>query len=602
MTIRVRTSLVLALALAGAPASAQTLQRMHVSDAAAPVPGAARVETIPGPAPLPGSKLAPGQLPGWPKLIGGNPTFAPQRGLVFADLDRDGDKDILCSSTDSKVYAWDLSGALLPGFPVFLAGYAQSVPSVGDLDGDGDLEIVQLTRGITSGGRFYVLDHTGKTLPGFPKGINNSNLEDAPTLVDLDDDGELEIVLSERAWPIGYLHVYERDGSPWGGNWPVALDHVPTCATAVGDVDADGQPELVTMSYSSIYVLEVDGTPLPGWPQGIANANFSYQSPNLADLDGDGDLEIVVGAHQTAAGVYVYQHDGSLYPGWPKLVGTWTYCPPTVCDLEGDGQLDILAGREGFGPGNPSQVFWAWNADGSVKPGFPYVSTLGGGAAGPITTADIDGDGKLEIFSDHNIAQNNQGFLFGVDWQGNDLSGFPLRVDGFTYFNGAMIDDIDGDGDYELGVVSQLTPQVWVNLFDIGGRFEPARVAWGTYHGRDRRGGEQAGAEKLNGVGVSSVGGQLELTVRGEPGDLATLWAASSLSPRDTPFGWVYVTLPARRTLFSGAVLPASGQVETTLKLPATPALFGAVIYLQGSLVRFGGGGEVTNLLAFEVQ
>jgi hypothetical protein len=592
----------LGLSAAATPAAAQTLQRVHVSDAASPIPGVVRVESVTGRVPPAEGKLAPAQLPGWPIAVGGNPTFAPQRGLVFVDLDRDGDKDVLCSSTDGKVHAWDFSGAALPGFPRQLTGYAQAVPSVGDLDGDGRLEIVQTTRGITSGGRLYVLDDTGATLPGFPKSINGNNLEDAPTLVDLDDDGQLEIVVSERAWPIGYVHVLERDGTPWGGNWPVAMDHVPTCATAVGDLDADGKPELVTMSYDSIYVLEADGTPLPGWPQAIAGAKFSYQSPALADLDGDGDLEIVVGAHQSAAGVYVFQHDGSTYPGWPQLVGTWTYCPPTVCDLEGDGQLDVLAGREGFGPGNPSQVFWAWNSDGTAKPGFPYVSATGGGAAGPITTADTDGDGKLEIFTDHNIAAGNQGYLFGVDWQGNDLSGFPLRVDGFTYFNGAMIDDVDGDGDCELGIVSQLSGQVWVNLFDIGGAFEPARVAWGAYHGRDRRGGEQGTGDKLNGVGVSAVGGSLELTVVGEPGDQAALWVATSLSPQNTPFGWISVKLPARRTLLGGVTIPAAGQLERVLQLPANPAIFGVVVYVQGLVRRSGFEGQVTNLLAFEIQ
>ena len=597
-------AIVLGATLCAAPAAAQTLQRVRVADAAAPVPGAISFETARSRAPqMPVPELAPAQLPGWPKAIsGGNGTFAPQRGLVFVDLDRDGDKDILCSSTDGKVHAWDFSGSALPGFPRQLIGFAQSVPSVADLEGDGDLEIVQLTRGLTSGGRFYILDHTGATLPGFPVSVNNNNLEGAPTLFDLDDDGALEIVLSERAWPIGYLRVFERDGTQWGGNWPVALDHVPTCTTAIGDLDDDGAPELVTMSYNSIYVLERDGTLLPGWPKGIPNANFSYQSPALADLDQDGDLELVVGAHMNAAGVYVFHHDGSPYPGWPKLVGTWTYCAPTVCDLDGDGALDVLAGREGFGPGVTSQIFWAWSANGVAKPGFPYVSNTGGGAAGPITTADLDGDGKLEIFTDHNIAANNQGYLFGVDWQGHDLPGFPLRVDGFTYFNGAMIDDVEGDGDYELGIVSQITPAVWVNLFDIGGAFEPARVAWSAYHARDRRGGEEGSDDALNGVGSARLGGSLELTVVGDPGDIAWLWVSTALDPRHTPFGWTYVQLPARRTLLDKVLVPAAGQIQRTLKLPADSAFLGTAIYIQGALGHAGGGGQTSNLISFTIQ
>ncbi len=484
----------LTILLTAPRALAQDAKIITTTDEASTVPGMAVISDYYGP--LPPDKpdgRSISQMPGWPVLMGGDPLFAPTRGLVFADLNGDGYLDIITSSTDGRVYAWDHTGTAIPGFPVTTIELPQYAPSVDDLDGDGDMEIVQFTRGTTVGGRLYIIDHEGNVLPGFPVNVNNNNLASCPTLYDLDDDGIMEIIVGERAWPLGYLHIFEIDGSEWGGNWPVALDHVPTGTAAVGDVDDDGAVEIFYMSYDSMYLLELDGTALAGWPRQIANANFSYQSAALADLDGDGDLEIVVGAHRSAAGCYVFHHDGTTFPGWPRLVGGWTYCPPTVTDLEGDGELEILDGRAGASGDPGSAAFWAWTASGVIKPGFPYIPThgYGGGSNGPLTVADVNGDGLMEIFADNNLKESatGMGWLFGVDAFGNDLPGFPLRPLGFTYMNGATIGDVDGDGDYELGVLSYHDAGVNVNLYDLPNAYSPTGRDWKVYHARNRRGG-----------------------------------------------------------------------------------------------------------------
>lgn len=505
-------------ALGCACAGAGEVRVLTVTDAADPLPGLALVATGRAGA-LRGDASPAGveQMPGWPQLIGAHPNFKPLRGAVLADIVGDGDLEIIVGGTDGRVYAWDLHGDPLPGFPVSVIGYAQYAPSVGDLDGDGHVEIVQSTRGFSSGGRLYAIDHRGRVLSGFPISFDNRNLLGSPTLCDLDDDGQLEIIVGVNAGSIGYLHIVEPDGSQWGGRWPLELDHVPAATAGAGDLDGDGAPEILYQSYNSLYVLRPDGTSLPGWPKQIPNANFSYQSPALADLDGDGDLEIVVGAHRNASGCYVFHHDAAPMEGWPKLLGTWTYCPPTVTDLEGDGVLEILDGRAGYVSGN-SECFWAWDRSGNLKSGFPYVSDHGGGSEGPLTVADIDGDGRVEIFADHNYTIGGNGYLFGVDARGRDLPGFPLRPLGFTYMNGATIGDVDRDGDYELAVLSSHDAGVDVNLYTLTTRYASTARDWKVYHARNRRGGlypagAQPCAEDLNGDG------------RVDQADLATLLA-----------------------------------------------------------------------------
>jgi hypothetical protein len=601
MSIRLFLSISLASIASTSALCAQDLWRMNVTDAAEPVSGMTEIERVSSAFQV-SSTASSGrspvidQLSGWPKIVGGHGNFSPTRGLVFADLDNDGLKDVVMSSTDKKVYAWDWTGTLLPGFPVTTIQIPQYAPSCADLDGDGDLEIVQFTRGLTSGGRFYVIDHTGQVLPGFPISVGNNNLAGSPTLKDLDDDGQLEIIVPERAYPNGLLHVFELDGSEWGGNFPLLLDHVPTGSAAVGDVDADGDLEIGYLSYDSIYLWHADGTLLPRWPRSIPNANFSYQSPAFADLDGDGDLEIVVGAHKTAAGVYVFHHDGSSHGNWPRQFGTWSYCPPTVVDLDSDGELDIISGRAGYGPGVNSACFWAWNSTGSVRSGFPYMQSHGGGSEGPMTCYDLEGDGFHEIFTGHNIMEGTQGFLFGVDSDGNDLPGFPLRPEGFTYMNGAMIGDVDGDGDLELGVVSRRDLSVWVNLYDLPDTYKPERSPWPTYHQTADRGGLEGGGDKMHLRGEAVLAGPIYFTLLGDPGDIGWLWMSTSIAHTQDPFGWLHLARPFRDTVIAGRLIGADGQVTRPLRLPENPAAIGIPLYYQGLV-----GGRYTNLSSLTI-
>lgn len=606
-----RFSFVLAAAAAAlllappAVADEGEIKIMTVTDEACFVPGMACISSFNGaPSPNQGSRAA--QMPGWPLTIGADSMFKPSRGLVFADLNGDGPLDIIASSTDNKLYAWDHTGTAMPGFPVTLNNMAQYAPSVSDLDGDGDLEIVQFTRGWTDGGRFYIIDHLGNMLPGFPINVNNNNLSGgAPAIFDLDDDGIMEILVPERVYPLGSLHIFEIDGTEWAGGWPVTLDHVPTGTPAIGDVDNDGAVEIVYLSYDSIYLLEVDGSIMAGWPKQIVNANFSYQSAALADLDGNGDLEIVLGAHKDAAGCYVFHHDGATYPGWPKLLGSWTYCPPTVTDLENDGELEILDGRAG-GFGGTSNCFWAWTESGTTKPGFPYKMSHGGGSDGPLIVADVDNDGLMEIFADHNITEYGDGYLFGVDSAGNDLPGFPLRPRGFTYMNGAAIGDVDGDGDYELGVLSYHDYGVDVNLYDLTEIYHPANVSWECYHKRNRRGGLHRSEDRLHIQGTFALGSMVNFYVHDLPGRFAFLWPSRGTNLNLHPlFGWVYIdsSLLLTSILFN-EVIPAAGEVVASVTIPNYPGIAGMTFYFQGlhGVNPLGGDGTLTNMLGRTVQ
>jgi hypothetical protein len=224
-------------------AAAQENRWITVTDAAAPVPGMSVVHVGPS-APRRKTSSAcrrSSNCPGWPVTIAANANFAPWRTGVVTDLDRDGRNEILVASTNGRLYGFRPDGTALPGFPIVLTGMAQ-VRAVGRGPGG--------RRRPRDRAVHARADERRAAVRARPHGRRAARIPDQreqPEPRGLADAGrprrrrQLEILVPERAYPIGYLHVFERDGTQWGGAWPVALDHVPTGSPAVADVDGDGR-------------------------------------------------------------------------------------------------------------------------------------------------------------------------------------------------------------------------------------------------------------------------------------------------------------------------------------------------------------------------
>ena len=532
---------------------------------------------------LPG--VAPVLMAGWPVPITTHANFHPSRNVTLADLDGDARMELIRPSTDGNVYVFHHDGTPMAGWPRLLTGWGQVAPAVGDLDGDGFLEIVVATRGVTSGGRLYVLARDGNTWPGFPMSFSNNNVEGV-VLADLDGDGLLEIIATERAYPLGRVHVLRRDGSSLPG-FPVTLDHVPALTPAVGDVDGDGRADIVCASYLSLYAFSATGQMLPGWPVQARNAysaNFSYQSPALADLDGDGKLEIAICMHQTGSGCYVFRHDGTLQPGWPQSFGgTWSYTPPTICDLDGDGQLDVLAGRAGGTV--PAPALFAWNRHGQLLPGFPYSTE--GGAESPLTVADIDLDPELEIFFGTSVMQANQGFLHCIDGLGQPQPGFPLRTNGFTYLNGASIGDVDGDRVPEIASLANNGTNGEITLWKLTGRTAASPILWKGYHEGNERRGLRAESGWHFVTGRAARGGLVFVEMNGTAGNVVA--SVLGVQPAVLPIpGWGVLRLAPAFPMVPIAVatLGGDGRAVQALQMPGVG--LGARLPFQG--VELGAG------------
>lgn len=357
--------------------------------------------------------LGPDDSPtnGWPRQICGPSTIADGQNWVagsaaVVDLDGDQALEILQAGFDGTLHALSAMGVERPGFPIQMGTYSTDTPTVSDLDGDGDLEIICRYQPDA----IAVWSHTGQMLPGWPQTAVNApggaiDVWSCACTADLDGDGDLEIVFGDYS---GAGRAFHHDGTVVPG-WPVNLNPDGTytgwvlSSPAAADLDGDGRDEIVIGSDDDrLWVLRGTGANVPGWPKVLP---FGFRSsPAIGDLDGDGDLEIVIGQRTNTGNLllYAFRQTGVLVAGWPISLPpgaggyTFGWLSPLIADLTGDGRPEVIAVKE-RSTSNPNQCeIYAYGPNGGAPlPGFPIA--LQSLAYGMPTVADFDGDGLAEI-------------------------------------------------------------------------------------------------------------------------------------------------------------------------------------------------------------
>jgi hypothetical protein len=409
-------------------------------------------------------------------------------------------------------------------------------PAVTQLDRDALSELIFAAWQTTGEGSLYVLDETGAVQPGWPRQIGQNPWSTAAT-GDVDGDGYPEIFLSSGAGTGAYKgalfgvrhdgeEIIDGDSNPathgiFHRN-PAPLARYMYGSPALADIDGDEFDEIVFLensnqsatSLSTLYVFDDDGSVLPGFPYSDPDVRGSTSSPAVADLDGNGDLEIIA---VTENRILVFNHDGSPFLGWPKplpLVPSDAtevrdyLSSPAVGDVNGDGQLDIALGWL------DGTVYLWTGLGGVVPPGFPVTLSVAGSpisayARSPIL-GNIDGDPLPEI-----IVSTDDARLFAVNQDGTQVPGFPIQLEG-TIHGSVAIGDVDADGFVNLIVQTDAPVLRVFDFFDVP--FDPLEQPWPMFRHDRRKSGLYRPA--------ATVGAGAE----------ARPAVAAALSPRPNPF------------------------------------------------------------------
>ncbi|MEN0050525.1 MAG: T9SS type A sorting domain-containing protein, partial [Bacteroidota bacterium] len=374
-------------------------------------------------------------------------------------------------------------------------GTAIYPPTVADVNADGRLEIILATGGVPNPGRLYLVDDTGEDLKGWPLSFDDNWVLSAPAVSDVNGDGTLEIVAASRAAPAGKVHLLTVEGNAYSDNWPQTLDKTPAVTPSIGDVDGDGEKEIVIFSTQSQYVFDLDGSILDGYPVAVEGLKHSYQSPILTDLNGDERLDIVAAGHGDAPEYFARDFEGNYLEGWPRPVpfSSWTFSSPSLLNIEG--QKQIFMSRP-IGGSEDSEMLYSWNEKAELLLDFPIVKV--GGLEGIISIADVDGDEEAELIFGSNLYDADAGtsFLHAFELDGTgQVAGFPIRPRGWTFMNGAAIGDVNGDAimDVVLLTYSQnfgtAPDSVFISAYSLDVPYSQERVWWGTYKGNNSRDG-----------------------------------------------------------------------------------------------------------------
>jgi len=342
--------------------------------------------------------------------------------VTLAELDDEPGAEIICSDRDLKLmYIFKSDGTVLPGWPQSTGStWVWAPAAVGDIDGDGEPEIV--ANNLAKITLAWNVDGT-EVRDGDSNGATNGPLIDrsaelswdgwnrsGPALFDLDGDGAKDIIFGTRyGWEaMNSLRAYRWDGTTLPG-FPVntAIGGSIMVSPTVADLDADGDWEIIFVSEDDkLHVVHQDGSYYAGFPRYLrsqsVNEDVTCPSPAVGDFDEDGELEIVVVEVYNSLESYIHVVDtdiaggtsGQTMSGWPYRVPGNSESSPVIGDIDGDGRLDIVFGIGGGSTESPNNLY-AITHGGQDVAGFPL--TLGGPIRPAPVICDLDDDQDVDI-------------------------------------------------------------------------------------------------------------------------------------------------------------------------------------------------------------
>jgi hypothetical protein len=380
---------------------------------------------------------------------------------------------ILTCTSYPQIYLYPVT------FPYNIGAFRSSV-NVADVNFDGKKEIFASTKqgdngylvGLDcEGTELFDLDNNVTTYSGFADLRNPAWA--IPALADLKREGNYNVIIptrNETNLNNNQLLCYSvkdanGDSKP-DSLWAKALGAEYVAGAVVSNMDnsADGSLEIVVLpvrqSGTPIRIYNADGTLLRTISPGVTDY-YAYGSPAVADLDGDGDKEIILACN---TGIYVWRHDGSNFIPNKQPVydnggsgGFRFKSSVVVCDLDGDGNKDILSCAIKNTTSYEGKIYAVNNAGNLLGGWGTSTQTISHHSSSyrlELSVGDLDNDGKLEVVA------------CGVNtlkiWKNTGALKTSVTLPESTYGYGApILADVDGVSDIEVIIASGMTNNIY---------------------------------------------------------------------------------------------------------------------------------------------
>jgi hypothetical protein len=393
---------------------------------------------------------------------------------TFADIDADSDLDLFIGKKTGAITLYGNTGvAGEPSWNLASEQYASidvgalSVPAFVDIDADGDLD---LFLGEEQGNIDYYRNAGNDTVADWELISDHYNSIDveqrsSPAFADIDGDSDFDLLVGQGE---GSICFYRNDGTVYLPSWTLLaqsylfLDFGANSAPTLADMDDDGDLDLFVGEYDgNINFCRNEQTiPVPGWS--MLTSNYfaieadDYSSPVFADLEADGDLDLFIGRKD--GGIDFYRNIGTsqsalwgFVPGQFDFVDVGGYSSPALTDIDGDADLDLFVGQT-YG-----KIYFYRNDGTPQIAALTFVSqdfeSVDVGSYSAPTFGDLDSDGDLDL-----LVGNDEGKLRFYRNDGTSQAFSFVLADDFYdsidvgHRSTPVLCDFDSDGDLDLFV------------------------------------------------------------------------------------------------------------------------------------------------------